>query len=560
MVRSMPFIHPCRARPGCCGSDNFALGTNQNFRYSSALLKGPSRLVISVIPCVLDAFTEIDISRCVLQARAIRLAHGGPSPQMLATTRSALLLALLPGLAATDNAICKVLSPLITDLTSKTPLTCSCVSDGTGLNIGGDAECDIEIGPPPLEALADMKIKFHAGTTVRPCATPATASVHVGITLPTPSSTALDESIDTMVETAVAKLEKDEVEYDSSTNKITVTLSAEAGITKEVEVPIQKWAIADFFAKVGLTVEGSISGLTTTQTVDLCMRVRVGDYEICGADIPKCDGTDAKFDSLKPFAQPAAAQKAICTAKKTNWHELFGAPPIKLFPPQEMKFTDACAEASSGSPPPPPPTVTLTMQASGSVADYADTSAFSDYIGDGTDRSFADVLKARIGVAACSRKNRAANAFISRDCGILIQGLRDYASAIALTITPASVIITAVITASNDFSAHQVSDSLTAILSTADAASKELGITIEATPTVVVYTPPSSGSSSNAGAIAGAVISVLLFVGTIATVVYLVKKERIANPLDRLKEKLGMKKMPIAPEKGATELATAAPA
>ena len=52
----------------------------------------------------------------------------------------------------------------------------------------------------------------------------------------------------------------------------------------------------------------------------------------------------------------------------------------------------------------------------------------------------------------------------------------------------------------------------------------------------------------------------LLFIGTIATVVYLVKKERIANPLDRLKEKLGKKKPPIAPEKGAAELApTAAP-
>ena len=115
------------------------------------------------------------------------------------------------------------------------------------------------------------------------------------------------------------------------------------------------------------------------------------------------------------------------------------------------------------------------------------------------------------------------------------------------------------ITASSDSSARKISDSLTAKLSTADAASTELGITIEATPTVVVYTPP-SGSSSDAGAIAGAVISVLLFIGTIATVVYLVKKERIANPLDRLKEKLGMKKLPIAPEKEATELPTAKPA
>jgi len=217
-----------------------------------------------------------------------------------------------------------------------------------------------------------------------------------------------------MVKTALVALDNEDVAYDSSTNKITVSLSAEAGITKEVEVPIQKWSVADFFAKVSLSVEGSMSGLTTTQAVDLCMKA--GDTEICGADIPKCDNTDKKVvysEPDHPDNPVAVAQKAICTAKKTNWHALFGAPPIKMFPPQEMKFTDACAEASS---------------ASGS----------------------------------------------------------------------------------------------------------------------------SSSESSDAGAIAGAVISVVLFIGTIATVVYLVKTERMANPC--------MKKMPIAPEKEATELATAKPA
>ena len=59
-----------------------------------------------------------------------------------------------------------------------------------GANIGGDAECDFTFGPPPgVPALEDMKITFHAGTTVRPCAAPATASVEAGITLPMISST-----------------------------------------------------------------------------------------------------------------------------------------------------------------------------------------------------------------------------------------------------------------------------------------------------------------------------------------------------------------------------------
>ena len=90
---------------------------------------------------------------------------------------------------------------------------------------------------------------------------------------------------------------------------------------------------------MSLKVEGSMSGLTTTQTVDLCMKV--GDTEICGADIPKCDGTDRAVAVTDPDPV-AVAQKAICTGSGDyNWHELFGAPPIKMFPPQEMKFTDA---------------------------------------------------------------------------------------------------------------------------------------------------------------------------------------------------------------------------
>ena len=534
--------------------------------------------------------------------------------------RSALLLFLLPGLEATDNAVCKVLSSFIDGLNSAPSLSCSCKSDGTALNIGGDAECDLAFGPPTgVEALKDMKITFHAGTTLRPCATPAMASVEAGITLPTLSSvedicvsgvgectqackdngyckectgtcTSLNGLMDTMVSTAIMEMEANadmmgEVAYDESTNKITVTMSVEAGKTKQIEVPIQKWGIADFFAKVSLTVEGSLSSLTTTQAVDLCMKA--GGEEICGADIPKCDGSD------EGSAAVGIAQAAICKGSDDfNWHTLFGAPPITMFPPQEMKFTDACEAASSSSTvaaPPPPPTVTLTMQASGSVSDYADTSAFSDYRQDGeTVRSFTNVLKARIGWAACTM-NKEYPGFFGKDCydGIRGQGLKNYDSAIAVTITAASVIITAVITASSDSAAAELSDSLTAKLSTAEAASKEMGITIEAIPTVVVYSPASeSSSSADGGAIAGAVISVLLFIGTIATVVYLVKKEHMVNPLnrlkeklgadplDRLKEKLGKVRQHILPtwkkvlpnsgstptEKGAAELATATPA
>eukprot|EP00964_Phaeocystis_antarctica_P024170 scaffold13544_cov67-Phaeocystis_antarctica.AAC.2 len=494
-----------------------------------------------------------------------------------ASMRSALLLFLLPGLAATDNAVCKVLSSFIDGLNSAPGLSCSCKSDGTALNIGGDAECDLAFGPPTgVDALKDMKITFHAGTTVRPCATTATASLVAGISLPVLSSVkdvcsltggcsqackdsnycieckgtcaSLDENMDTLFSTAITELKANadmqgEVAYDESTNKITVSLTAEAGVTKEIEVPIQKWGVADFFAKVSLKVEGSMSGLTTTQAVDLCMKEKIVGTEICGADIPKCDGTDTGTGVV------GAAQKTICLTK-FNWHELFGSPPITMFPPQKLSFTDACVPPS---PPPPPPTattggtttggtttggtttafataltasksskVTLALRASGSVADYSDTSG----------------LKAKVASAA----------------GV-------GASDVEITVSAASVLITAVINVPSSTTADAVSVSLSTKLNSVDAASTALGITVEAVPTVVttVYITTAS-ECDNGGAAAGAVISVLLFIGTIGTVVYLVKKERIANPLDRLKEKLGKKKVYVMENGANAELAAAKPA
>ena len=57
-------------------------------------------------------------------------------------------------------------------------------------------------------------------------------------------------------------------------------MSVEAGKTKEIEVPIFQWFFADFFAKVNLAVEGSMSGLTTTQAVDLCMETGDTDGDL----------------------------------------------------------------------------------------------------------------------------------------------------------------------------------------------------------------------------------------------------------------------------------------
>ena len=241
-------------------------------------------------------------------------------------------------------------------------MKCSCVSDGTALNAGGDAQCEIEIGPPPVEDLEDMKIKIHMDTTVRPCAEPAMAALGGGITLPQLSGTA-DTALDTAVSAAIQDLAADvkpDVEYDENNNQITVSMSVEAGKTEEVELPIMKWGVADFFIKLNLHVEGNAAALKTILAVDLCMKTPkatllgkgIPSIEICGEHIPKCGAEDyplpKAWDLLDDLVY--TAQATICKATPdTNWHQMFGSPPIEMTPSQEISFTEACIQAASDS-------------------------------------------------------------------------------------------------------------------------------------------------------------------------------------------------------------------
>ena len=80
-----------------------------------------------------------------------------------------------------------------------------------------------------------------------------------------------------------------DVSYVASENKVAISMSVEAGKTKSIELPIVKWVVADFFIELSLTVNGNAAALTTTLTVDLCMKA--ANTKICGAQIPKCDGS-----------------------------------------------------------------------------------------------------------------------------------------------------------------------------------------------------------------------------------------------------------------------------
>lgn len=135
-------------------------------------------------------------------------------------------------------------------------------------------------------------------------------------------------------------------------------------------------------------------------------------------------------------------------------------PPLPVPPPTQQPT------ANSASPPPSPPfqpAVVLTILAPGSVSDYSDTTALQ-----------ADVAA--------------------------LAGVDE--SSVSISVTAASVIITAFIAIPSTTTADAVQESLNSSLSTKSAASLALGISVEAMPTVVIAavspSPPSPSPLSPA--------------------------------------------------------------
>ena len=92
-----------------------------------------------------------------------------------------------------------------------------------------------------------------------------------------------------------------------------------------------------------------------------------------------------------------------------------------------------------------------------------------------------------------------------------------------------------------------MSDSLTNKLSSAEAASTELGVTVENVPAVKVTSPSSDGGGGgDGGAAAAAVVVVLLVLAGCVIVTILVKTGAMKNPLERLKEKSGKRSVHVA--------------
>jgi len=104
------------------------------------------------------------------------------------------------------------------------------------------------------------------------------------------------------------------------------------------------------------------------------------------------------------------------------------------------------------------------------------------------------------------------------------------ADRVTVTVEAASVLITATIDVPAGTSSAAVKSSLSAVLATPEAASAQLGVTVETTPTVGVVEAKNKSSAAPVGAIVGGVIGGLLALAAIVLAIFVVKKKKSVNP------------------------------
>ena len=300
------------------------------------------------------------------------------------------------------NAVCDLLSPGINTLNAVPGLACSCVGDGTNANIGGDAKCAIVLGgsPPLPDVLKAIKLTFDVGTTVRPCGDPASASVSAGITVPVLQGSA-DTTLDTLIQGGVDAVNSGSgtatspppssspappscdgctISYDSDINKISIGIGVEAGATKEIDIPFQKYGAGgvnvQFGVKLAVTVTGNAAGLTVSASIDLCMEGL--DTEICGADLPSRLSrillpltTQSRRSRLPSAAFYHLRTSTRCSARRRskssliqNWFSRTLAPAMMMMMPEVTpEVTPEPPEPPTGAPPRAAPVTVAAREA-----------------------------------------------------------------------------------------------------------------------------------------------------------------------------------------------------
>merc|ERR1711935_1067515 len=132
---------------------------------------------------------------------------------------------------------------------------------------------------------------------------------------------------------------------------------------------------------------------------------------------------------------------------------------------------------------------------------------------------------------------------------------------VIIAITAASVIITATIAVPASTTAAAVKASLSSTLSTADAASSALGITIEGVPTITIASSTLDGepddlpgaSTSNTGVIAGGILGASAFVCLVLVVARKMFMVRRQKDITVLFSELKPKRAVTAPEQKVKE-------
>ena len=380
-----------------------------------------------------------------------------------------------------------------------------------------------------------------------------------------------------------------QLSFDASTMKINYKADVPPGQTVTFEVPIYKLPASGNLPGIGNYVPSivvkSVVTLATSQsayaqvqfdaTVDVCLELTglallgLPDQTHCGADLPTCNPwpsgsvANPNFDFVMCFlassncesctpqvCAPQVCAWGVCTpgvctpqvcvdtglcapladcscSNPANVKELFGNPPYELGGKHTLlDFTAVCPPPPPPSPPSipppspsippqppsipprppprpppplspgasapsPPPPVKLQFTASGSASDYSDTTS----------------LEANIAAVAGVSADR-----------------------VTVTVEAASVLITATIDVPAGTSSAAVKSSLSAALATPEAASAQLGVTVETTPTVGVVEAKNKSSAAPVGAIVGGVIGGLLALAAIVLAIFVVKKKKSVNP------------------------------
>lgn len=243
--------------------------------------------------------------------------------------RAAILIAMI--VATSASAICDVVNPLL-----PSGLPCTCVASASG--VGGSTTCTLSTPAMPIVgSIAVPVVTFSMGAEVLPCVSPASASIHASVTLPSAATTLVTPLIGT---TGMEGL-------TLTNNVLTIEKSVESGGgAATFDIPFYTdGVVLKASVRIALSVSGTIEGLTVSQNVDMCITEMNTGTEICGASLPKCDCC-ATF-GCNSCGDAVATTLCVAGLYQINYFELAGSPPYDFMTLPAVSFNDACAAAGA---------------------------------------------------------------------------------------------------------------------------------------------------------------------------------------------------------------------